>query len=187
MNSPISNYSNIKLMKSLVKISAAVLITTSALLLAGCGSKGIPADLQKKFDQYIGYWNTGQFDNIDQVLARDFELIESPGYEPHQGIDYFRKLISNTRITYPDFKLVVNETIFEKDKIALIWTVTGTNKGPGEIPPTGRTINGKGISVIHFRDGRIKDEWLGNNNLLWLIQLGYTIVPPPITESAPAD
>jgi predicted ester cyclase len=111
-------------------------------------------------------------------LAEDFELIESPGYEPQRGIDYFKKLISNTRHTYPDFKLVINETVYEKNKIALIWTVTGTHKGSGEIPPTGWTIKGNGISEIHFKDGKIKDEWLGNNNLQWLMQLGFTLVPP---------
>jgi hypothetical protein len=74
--------------------------------------------------------------------------------------------------------LGINETVYGKDKVALIWTVTGTNKRPGEIPPTGRTIKGNGISVIHFKDGKIKDEWLGNNNLLWLMQPGFTVVPP---------
>ncbi len=88
-------------------------------------------------------------------------------------------LILNTRRTYPDFKVEIEETVYQKGKIAMIWTVTGTNTGPGEVPPTGRTINGKGISVYHLRDGKIKDEWLSNNNLLFMMQLGYTLVPPP--------
>lgn len=43
---------------------------------------------------------------------------------------------------------------------------------------TGKMIRGQGISVIHFKEGRIKDEWLSNNNLLWMTQLGFTFVPP---------
>jgi steroid delta-isomerase-like uncharacterized protein len=165
-------------MKNSVKNSAAILMISAIVLLSGCRGKGIPTRAQQTLDQYIAYWNTGKFDDIEKVMAEDFELIESPGFEPRQGIDYFKKMISNTRITYPDFRLEINETVYEKDKVALIWTVTGTNKGPGEIPPTGRTIKGKSISVIHFRDGKIKDEWLGNNNLMWLMQLGYKVVPP---------
>jgi len=165
-------------MKNPVRIITVIIILTASILIASCSRKGIPADLQNKFDQYIRYWNTGQFDRIEEVMDEDFELIESPDYIPQKGINSFKKLISNTRTTYPDFTLEVIETVYENDRIALIWTVTGTHKGPGEITPTGRTINGKGISVIHFRDGRIKDEWLGNNNLLWLIQLGFTIIPP---------
>jgi steroid delta-isomerase-like uncharacterized protein len=171
-------------MKNSVRIPVLFLMISVTMLVSGCVKKGIPADLQITLNQYIGYWNTGQFDGIEEVMAEDFELIESPEYEPKIGINYFKKLISNTRITYPDFKLEVNETVYEKDKIALIWTVTGSHKGPGEIPPTGRTIKGKGISVIHFENGKIKDEWLGNNNLLWLIQLGFTVVPPAAENTA---
>lgn len=165
-------------MKNSVKTPAAILIISAIVLLSGCRGNGIPSGAQKTLDHYIAYWNTGHFDEIEKVMAEDFALIESPGFEPRKGTDYFKKLISNTRITYPDFKLEINETVYEKDKVALIWTVTGTNKGPGEIPPTGRIIQGKGISIIHFKDGKIKDEWLGNNNLMWLMQLGYSVVPP---------
>lgn len=171
-------------MKRSFKISALLFVLSFVLVLPGCKTGGIPDSMKQTLDKYIGYWNTGQFDGIENVLSDDFELIESPEYEPRQGINFFKKLISNTRITFPDFKLTVNEILYEKNKVALIWTVTGTNKGQGEIPPTGRTINGKGISVIHFSEGKIKDEWLGNNNLLWLLQLGYTIVPPVVEKPA---
>ena len=154
------------------------MITASAILLQGCREKGIPADMQKTFDRYISYWNNGQFDDIENVVSPGFELLESPGFEPRQGIDYFKKYISNTRVTYPDFRLVVNETVYEKEKIAYIWTVTGTHLGTGDINPTGRTINGKGMSVLHFDGGKIINEWRSNNNLQWLMQLGFTIVPP---------
>jgi len=171
-------------MKNSVRILTAALMIFMIIAIPGCTNRGIPAGLKKTLDQYLGYWNTGEFDGIEKILAEDFELIESPEFQPRQGINYFKKMISNTRITYPDFKLEVNEMLYEKNKVALIWTVTGTHKGPGEIPPTGRTINGKGISVIHFKNGKVKDEWLGNNNMLWLIQLGFTIVPPSAETEA---
>jgi predicted ester cyclase len=73
---------------------------------------------------------------------------------------------------------VIDETVYEKDKIALIWSISATNTGQGKMPPTGKVIKGQGISVIHLKDGKIKDEWLASNDLLWLKQLGFTIVPP---------
>jgi hypothetical protein len=36
--------------------------------------------------------------------------------------------------------------------------------------------------VLHLKDGKIKDEWLANNDLLWMTQLGFTFTPP-ITDS----
>ncbi len=154
----------------------------ASALTPGCGRKGMPADFKKAFDKYIGYWNTGQFEEIEEVMAEDFELVESPDYVPQGSIDSFKKLIANTRTTFPDFRLEINETVYEEGKIAYIWTVTGTNKLPGDNAPTGRTINGKGISVIHFKNSKIKDEWRSNNNLLWLMQMGYTMVPPAPAE-----
>jgi steroid delta-isomerase-like uncharacterized protein len=169
-------------MKKLIKSNLALITATLMILLSACGKNGLPADVQKTMDKYLGYWNTGRFDGIEDVLTDDFEILESPDYEPQKGINAFKMLILNTRRTYPDFKVEANETVYQKGKIALIWTVTGTNSGPGEVAPTGRTINGKGISVFHLKDGKIKDEWLSNNNLLFMMQLGFTLVPPPETQ-----
>jgi hypothetical protein len=57
-----------------------------------------------------------------------------------------------------------------------------TNTGPGWVQANHKIIRGKGISFIHLKNGKIKDEWLANNNLLWMTQLGFTFVPPK-TES----
>mgnify|MGYP003745241045 FL=1 len=151
---------------------------SAAFLLSGCNGDKMPSRMQTAFEKYIGYWNTGQLDDIDKYVSPGYELYESPGFEPQNGIDFFKKYIANTRVTYPDFKITVNEVLFNKDRVAYIWTVTGTHLGTGEIPPTGRTINGKGMSVLHFTDGKIKDEWRSNNNLQWLLQLGFTVDPP---------
>lgn len=172
-------------MKTKGKLSAAFLMISAAVLLSGCNGEKMSSGMQNAFEKYISYWNTGQFDDIDKYVSSGYELFESPGYEPRQGIDFFRKYIANTRVTYPDFKITVNEVIFDKDRIAYIWTVTGTHLGTGEIPPTGRTINGKGMSVLHFADGKIKDEWRSNNNLQWLMQLGFTINPPEAESPFP--
>jgi len=171
-------------MKTKGKISAALLIIIPALvLLSGCNDKKISSQMQTAFEKYIGYWNTAQFEDIAQYVSRDYELMESPGYEPRQGLDFFRKYIENTRVTYPDFKITVNEVIFDNERIAYIWTVTGTHLGTGDIPATGRTINGKGMSVLHFSEGKVRDEWRSNNNLQWLVQLGFSINPPAMENS----
>lgn len=174
-------------MKTKGKIVAAILIISAGVLFSGCKSNKMSFAMQAAFEKYIGYWNTAQFEDIDKYVSRDYKMMESPGYEPRQGLDFFRKYIENTRVTYPDFKLTVNEVIFDAGRIAYIWTVTGTHLGTGEIPATGRTINGKGMSVLHFAEGKIKDEWRSNNNLQWLMQLGFTINPPAAEPSEKSE
>jgi predicted ester cyclase len=165
-------------MKNLIKSSLSVVAASLIIVLSGCGNKGMPPEVRATMEKYIGYWNSGRFDGIEDVMTDDFEILESPGYEPQRGLNAFKMLISNTRRTYPDFRVEINETVYERGKIAFIWTVTGTNSGPGDVPPTGRSINGKGISVLHLEGGKIKDEWLSNNNLLFMMQMGFTLVPP---------
>ena len=173
-------------MEKLKKIIATLALGILVIIPAGCGKKGIPDNLREKVNMYFEFWNTGQFENIESVVTRDFTRIESPHFEPRTGIEYLKKLVANTRVTYPDFRLTIEEIIYEKNKAAIIWRVTGTQNGPGEIPPTGRTINSKGMSVMYFLDGKISEEWLSNNNLLLLMQLGYTLTPPPSgTETEP--
>jgi len=169
-------------MKNSIKVLAITALSAAMVFLSCGGGRGIPTEVKDRFDKYLGYWNTGQFDGIENVLCEDFELLESPGFEPQKGIESFKQSITDMRTAYLDFLLKINETVYEKDKIALIWTISATNAGRGKRPPTGKTIRGQGISVIHLKDGKIKDEWLSNNNLLWMTQLGFTFVPPK-TES----
>jgi predicted ester cyclase len=165
-------------MKNSVNVPVTIILMVTVVFLSGCKGKGSSADVKANFDKYVGFWNTGQFDGIENVLCKDYELLESPGFEPRKGIELFKQEISALRTAYPDFHLVIDETVYENDKIALIWTISATNIGPGKMPPTGKLIKGHGISVIHLKDGKIKDEWLASNDLLWMTQLGYTFVPP---------
>jgi predicted ester cyclase len=169
-------------MKNLVKVLATIALSAAMVILSSCAEKGIPTDVKDKIDKYVRYWNTGQFDGIENILCEDYELLESPNYEPQKGIESFKQAILNMRTAYPDFHLVLDESVYEKDKIAAIWSISAINTGQGKMPPTGKTLKGQGISVIHLKDGKIKDEWLANNELLWMTQLGYTFVPPK-TES----
>jgi predicted ester cyclase len=165
-------------MRNLIKNITTITLSFTMFYITGCGEKGIPSDIKRKLDKYAEYWNTGKFDGIENVMCEDYELIESPNYEPQKGITLFKKNIIRIKTMYPDFRLMIDEVVYEKDKIALIWSIVATNTGPGWIKPTGKIIKGKGISFIHLKNGKIKDEWLANNNILWMTQLGFTFVPP---------
>lgn len=123
-------------------------------------------------------WNTAEFEGIEGLLTEDFELIESPGYEPTAGIESFEETVRSYHRSFPDFHLTLDETIYGEGAVAVIWTLRATNTGPGPPPPTGKRVEVKGMSVIHLREGRIRDEWIAGNGLEWYRQLGYELVPP---------
>jgi len=149
-----------------------------ALMLTRCTELHPSKVLNPILEKYISYWNTGEFQEIEAILHPDFELRMTPQYKPEKGIENFKEAVIKWRTAYPDFHLVVNEGVFDTDKIAVLWTITATNTGPGSHPPTGNHIEVTGMSIIHFEDGKIRDEWIAGNDGYWLQQLGFRLVPP---------
>ncbi|MEE9450427.1 MAG: ester cyclase [Ignavibacteriaceae bacterium] len=144
----------------------------------GCTQYDPGKDLQPLVDKYVGYWNTGEFDGIENVLHPEFELRMTPKYEPEKGIELFKENVTNWRKAYPDFTIVIDEMFFSEEMAAAIWTITATNSGEGWHPPTGKTIKVTGMSIVHFSEGKIIDEWIASNNGYWMHQLGFKIVSP---------
>jgi steroid delta-isomerase-like uncharacterized protein len=169
-------------MKTIISLSAAFL--ACSLLMVSCTMvQKHKAELMKRqIEQYVTYWNTGEFEGIDELLAEDFEVRMTPGYEAETGIDTFMENITKFRKAYPDFYITIDEMIFSEEAVAGRWTITATNTGEGWHPPTGKSIEVPGMSIFHFADGKIKDEWIASNNILWLKQLGYTFQPPDFED-----
>jgi len=148
------------------------------LLLLNCTQPDPEKELGPLLDKYVEFWNTGNFQDIENVLSPDFELRMTPKYEPEKGIDLFKETITKWRTAYPDFHIEVKESFFTKGRAAGLWEITATNSGPGRHPPTGNSVKITGMSILHFSDGKIKDEWIASNNGYWLQQLGFKLVPP---------
>ena len=150
----------------------------ASILIFGC-AKQSNIDYQTQLvDKYVEFWNTGNFDGIEDMLHPEFELRSTPNYEVENGIDIFKESITKLRTAYPDFHIQLDEEIYSKNKGAVRWTVTATNTGEGSMPVTGKQVKVKGISIFHIKDNKIKDEWIASNDLHWVQQLGFTLAPP---------
>lgn len=160
----------------LLTLPALAMLLTAAGLSTGCGGLDVRTRLEAQLRRYVAMWNTADFEGIEGLLTDDFQLLESPGFEPTGGIDTFKETVLAYHGSYPDFHITINEAIYGTDGVAVIWTIHGTNTGEGPRPPTGRPVQVTGMSVIHFRDGRIEDEWIAGNDFEWYRQLGYELV-----------
>ena len=141
------------------------------ITIMGCNQKNSSSELMSQVDKLLTYWNTGSFDGIENVLCEDFEIRMSPLYEPEKGISAFKESVLSTRESYPDFNITIDESFLSGNIGAGHWTIHATSK-------SGKSLKIPGMSIIHFVDGKIKDEWISNNDLLWLEQLDYSIEPP---------
>lgn len=170
-------------MKDHFKLIASLI--TMTLLLCSCFNRGIGTDAkyESMIDQYVNYWNTGQFDRINNLLCEDFELRMTPQYEPELGIDAFIESVTSWRSAYPDFHIKIDEILYSNTAATVRWTITATNLGEGSHPPTGKRIEVPGISIFHFKSNKIKDEWIASNNYYWLQQLGFTLEAPSFYDN----
>lgn len=56
---------------------------------------------------------------------------------------------------FPDIYFT-GEVVVEKNKAVLIWTMRGTHQGSFmHIPPTGRVVEIRGVSIMTIEDGKI--------------------------------
>jgi predicted ester cyclase len=165
-------------MKNRFLFLICLLTAAGMIFLVGCTPKYPSAEQKAKIDKYLELWNTGNFTGVENVLCDEYELIKSPGYIPQKGIDALKIYIAKLRTDYPDFKVVIDEMMADKDHVALIWTVTATKTDTADKQAAPIKLTQKGLSFIHFKDNKVKDEWLATDNMSWLKQLGYSIVPP---------
>jgi steroid delta-isomerase-like uncharacterized protein len=164
-------------MKLFIKSTLAILVLT--LLASGQESaKADPAkELKPILDKGIAIWNNGNLDQVGEVW--DESVVRSVNQLPDvKGVEGMKKVISGFRSAYPDAKLTADEVIFAENKATLRWTFTGTNTGPGEMPPTGKQIKIWGITVLHFANGKVAREIVAYNQQALMEQLGFTMTPP---------
>lgn len=164
-------------MKLLIQSILAILVLT--MLVSGQeSSKTDPSqELKPILDKGIAIWNNGNLDEVGDVWNTN--VVRSVNQLPDvKGVDGMKKVISSFRTAYPDAKLTAEEEIFAENTATLHWTFTGTNTGPGEMPPTGKKIKIWGITILHFANGKITREIVAYNNQALMEQLGFIVTPP---------
>ena len=168
-------------MKNLFTSSFLLFLIT--LIFVTCQKKDYSTELNPIIDKYLGAWNEGNVDILDEITTLDFELRINPNFEAENSRDFLKESISNTRMAYPDFLVTVDDRLFVSDTVVVIrWSITGTNTGEGSHPPTGKNTNSNGFSVIFFAEGKLTGEWIAYSDLTWVKQLGFTLAPPEILE-----
>ncbi len=169
-------------MKQLIQLSlkaASLFLIMTFVISMGCQQQqpDYSKELKPLFDKYYEVWETGNVDELDAIFDPKF-VRHSDASSSADGLDNLKKVITAFKTAYPDLKVVSNEEIFSENKFAGRWTLTGTNTGSGEMPPTGKKIEIWGVNIIHFENGKIVEEWDSFDNVPLLEQLGYTITPP---------
>jgi steroid delta-isomerase-like uncharacterized protein len=120
---------------------------------------------------------TGDWSSADELLASDVVMHHPSAPEPIRGRDAVQGFLGVFRAGMPDLTLKVDDLAGDGDRVAARWSASGTHTAEMfGIPPTGNRLDIHGISFFRFADGKIVDDWVEENTLSVLQQLG--VVPP---------
>ena len=134
-------------------------------------------ELKPLVDKYNEVWQTGNVDELDAIMDENF-IRHSDPLTSAEGLYNLKKVINEFKTAYPDVKIVSEEEIYSENRHAGRWSVTATNTGPGAMPPTGKSVKYWGNTIIHFKNGKMVEEWDASNTQQLLEQLGFTMMPP---------
>jgi steroid delta-isomerase-like uncharacterized protein len=154
-----------------------ILLIMGFIFLSGCQQqKDYSSELKPLVDKYVEVWNTGDVDELDAIMVDSF--VRHAESTSADGLENLKKLITGSRSAFPDIQLVLVDEIFTDNRFAARFSFTATNTGPGQFPPTGKSVEVWGVVIAHFENGKLTEEWVGYDNQAFLEQLGFTMMLP---------
>ena len=163
-----------------MKPTTLVSLLAIALLLFSCKARDPMQEATAQFKPilhvYVHAWSTGNLDTLNAIL--DPQVVRYEGTAVVKSLDALKKVIASERTAFPDFKATIDEEYYFPDHAVLRWTVSGTNTGPGEFPPTGKPFKNTGLSLYRFANGKMVEERAETDGSNFMIQLGFRVVPP---------
>ena len=125
---------------------------------------------------YNSIWNERRLEFLDKIVAKTHALSDPTVTGRGTGPAVYRKQVERFQVAFPDLKFTVDETVSEKDKLVVMWTVTGTHKGMFlGIGPTHKKVSLSGISIHQIAGGKILETTAVWDALGLLDQLGVSL------------
>jgi steroid delta-isomerase-like uncharacterized protein len=101
----------------------------------------------------------------------------APGFVWHgtasMGVARLQEHAIALRAAFPDLTPTVDRVVAEGDRVAVLWTLSGTHLGDyREVPATGNRVSTSGIDIYRIENGKIAEAWTVGDDLGLLMQLG---------------
>jgi len=114
--------------------------------------------MQMLSDRLVALWNEGNFGLASEVYAENVIYHQYTVPEPLKGREAAVQFVKKIRAAFPDFKLKLEETVEEGNRVFGRWSWTGTHKGEYKgIAPTGRVVNQMGVTILHVDNGKVAE------------------------------
>jgi steroid delta-isomerase-like uncharacterized protein len=113
-------------------------------------------------------WNKRRREVIGEFLAEDAPIHDG-GITVH-GPAGFYAFFDRMSDAFSDIHVTVEETLADGDKVCVRWSCALQHTGSGlGIPPSGKTLQTTGITIMRIVDGKLAEGWQ-NWDMLGLMQ-----------------
>jgi steroid delta-isomerase-like uncharacterized protein len=134
---------------------------------------------------YFETIQTGDLNVFDEIMVDDFIVHAIHGKygvvinadDVERGPAAFKKFAVEWRETYPDGQVTLDEIVAEGNRVIVLWTFSGTQRGAFlGIPPTNKRITYSGFNSFRIENGTLAEGWDMMDRLSLWQQLG--VLPP---------
>lgn len=160
-------------------IGGMAILLCALLIVSGCQPQDSSQSLKPVVNALVDAWNTGNTDGLDAVV--------DAGYVRHASqfskagatsLEELKTVIANFRVNYPDCHVRLDEEIYSGNTSTVRWTFTGTNSGAENPAFAGKAVELSGVSVSHYANGKLVEEWAFADFAEIMSQLGFAMTPP---------
>ena len=114
-------------------------------------------------------YRKGNLEILDKLTVPDV-IVHHPDIS---GIGELKKFVAAYHSMFEGLTFTVADLIAEDDKVASIWSASGTHTGEYEgVAPTGKQVIFTGVAIYRFTGDKVKEMWGWRDALGLLQQLG---------------
>lgn len=113
-------------------------------------------EIMNLIERLIGMWNAPDSNRAREIYAEDYRGVDVTDRTRVEGPEGVTRQLERFYRAFPDLVFATEQTILEHDRAALYWSAKGTHAGTLlNIPPTGRTVQVNGVSLLYIVNGKI--------------------------------
>lgn len=91
----------------------------------------------------------------------------------HPGMEHLRRLWPSVQAAIPDIRADLEQQLVEGDRVATLWSFSGTHQGPiFGVPATGQPVRFQNLSIARVTAGRVVQYNSETGWLDFLMQIG---------------
>jgi steroid delta-isomerase-like uncharacterized protein len=114
------------------------------------------ADLVIYADIINRAWNSHDIEKVLSFYSLDYVGSDVGQAEPVMGHEGLQAMLETYWKAFPNLHFTVNNTVVQGFQVVSVWQAEGTHQGPiMNIPPTGRKVQVRGVSIIEVKDGLV--------------------------------